>query len=85
MRRYTGLRDEQGSLDPWPVNLEENQENQGSQPRATGFRKAEDDGWSGLLGILAQTETGQGKLARIQEAMVTRWHDSLCDLDTAWL
>lgn len=51
----------------------ENRENQGSQPRAGGFRKARRGQLARTAGSSCQTEAGQGMLARAQEAMVTRY------------
>jgi hypothetical protein len=52
------MKDEQGGLDPWPVSLEENQESQGSQPRAGGFKKAEEADWPGLQGVPVRQKQG---------------------------
>lgn len=37
----------------------ENQENQGSVPRAGGFRKAEEASWTGLLGVPVRRKQGK--------------------------
>lgn len=51
----------------------ENRENQGSEPRAGGFRKARRGQLARTAGSSRPTEAGQGMLARAQEAMVTRY------------
>lgn len=44
----------------------DNQENQGSQPTAGGFRKTEEPGWPGLQGVPVRWKRG-----RAQEVTVT--------------